>query len=704
MNNVASLISTSFTSLRLEEKLEIKRLGRPTPSLNICQEIKSKSRNFVRKFNPDIYNKNDWICGCSERNALFCFPCLLFGGGREEAWVKKGVTDINHLHDRIKKHENSSIHITNVLNLSILGNTNIAAQLDSSYRRTIELHNQKVTNNRYILNIIINCIRFCGSLELALRGHDESETSSNPGVFRALINFSAELDGALKSHLEKATVFKGTSKTIQNELLQCILEVCQDEISVEIKKGDYVSVIADETTDISCTFQMSIIFRYIVNGKPVERFWNFLTPRNHDAKSLASCIVTEINRHLEGDPNKLIAQTYDGANVMRGSSNGVQAIVKETFPKASYIHCHAHQLNLIMLHASSVNRNVKIFFANLQGICSFFSNSTQRTAVLDEIVKKRLPRSVQTRWNFQSRSVNTVFEYREELIECMKTLLESDEVSSNSTIQQAFGYVEMLSNQNFVFWLTFFHKIMPFVDILYNQLQKREIDPAWVKVQIECFESEIVKIRESVDELFQTLSAHENKRMRHEESEKSVRQREAKEVCDIIICEVKERFKFTGHLTATSLFLPERFSDYYLNFPEKLFQFSSECYTFLDAKKLRTELSVLYGMEQFRIMSGALGLLDFIRQNNLCDTLSECFKLLSMLVTMPMTTSEAERCFSTLKRIKTFLRNTMSQERLSALAMLSIERDFIMAIPDFNQRVIEKFASSKERRMDFLYK
>lgn len=103
MNNVASLISTSFTSLRLEEKLEIKRLGRPTPSLNICQEIKSKSRNFVRKFNPDIYNKNDWICGCSERNALFCFPCLLFGGGREEAWVKKGVTDINHLHDRIKK-------------------------------------------------------------------------------------------------------------------------------------------------------------------------------------------------------------------------------------------------------------------------------------------------------------------------------------------------------------------------------------------------------------------------------------------------------------------------------------------------------------------------------------------------------------------------------------------------------------------------
>lgn len=79
------------------------------------------------------------------------------------------MTDINHLHDRMKKHENSSIHITNVLNLNILGNINIAAQLHFSCRRTIELHNEKVTNNRYILNIIINCIQFCGSLELALR-------------------------------------------------------------------------------------------------------------------------------------------------------------------------------------------------------------------------------------------------------------------------------------------------------------------------------------------------------------------------------------------------------------------------------------------------------------------------------------------------------------------------------------------------------
>jgi hypothetical protein len=47
------------------------------------------------------------------------------------------------------------------------------------------------------LNEIINFNRFCGAFELALRGHDEKDTSLNSGIFRGLISFSAELDSAL---------------------------------------------------------------------------------------------------------------------------------------------------------------------------------------------------------------------------------------------------------------------------------------------------------------------------------------------------------------------------------------------------------------------------------------------------------------------------------------------------------------------------
>lgn len=48
-----------------------------------------------------------------------------------------------------------------------------------------------------------------------------------------------------------------------------------------------------------------------------------------------------------------------------------------------------------------------------------------------------------------------------------------------------------------------------------------------------------------------------------------------------------------------------------------------------------------------------------------------------LLFTTSMTKAEAERCFSTLKRLKTFLRTAKSQDRLNALAMLSIEKHLL---------------------------
>ena len=89
---------------------------------------------------------------------------------------------------------------------------------------------------------------------------------------------------------------------------------------------------------------------------------------------------------------------------------------------------------------------------------------------------------------------------------------------------------------------------------------------------------------------------------------------------------------------------------------------------------------------------------------NLQETFSETVSLLNILITTPMTTAEAERCFSTLKIIKTFLRNSMGQERLNALAMLSMERELVLNMRDFNEKVIDRFAALKERLAKLQYK
>jgi hypothetical protein len=49
-------------------------------------------------------------------------------------------------------------------------------------------------------------------------------------------------------------------------------------------------------------------------------------------------------------------------------------------------------------------------------------------------------------------------------------------------------------------------------------------------------------------------------------------------------------------------------------------------------------------------------------------------KLLRLLLTFPYSTATAERSFSTLRRLKTRLRSTMSQERISDMAVCNIHR------------------------------
>lgn len=207
-------------------------------------------------------------------------------GGEASAWTKSGVSDLKHLNERATKHSQSSKHLSNVIDFKVLGRVNIGQQLDSAFHESIRKHNAIVDKNRHILNQLINCIKFCGAFELALWGHDEKSGSENCGIFLGLVDFVAELDMAMQTHLKDASVFKGTSKTIQNELLDIMLQVCRQEIKSQVNSANYLAIKADESTDVSNQQQLVLILRYVYNEEVYERFWGLKKPLGYTADKL----------------------------------------------------------------------------------------------------------------------------------------------------------------------------------------------------------------------------------------------------------------------------------------------------------------------------------------------------------------------------------------------------------------------------------
>ncbi|KAJ3655476.1 hypothetical protein Zmor_014607 [Zophobas morio] len=87
----------------------------------------------------------------------------------------------------------------------------------------------------------------------------------------------------------------------------------------------------------------------------------------------------------------------------------------------------------------------------------------------------------------------------------------------------------------------------------------------------------------------------------------------------------------------------------------------------------------------------------FMDNNFLTSSLPDICAALLLFLTLPVTSLSAEISFSKLKLIKSYLGSTISQTRLTNLAVLSIECDRSQKL-DLDT-VIREFMNSRQRRM-----
>ncbi|GJU47369.1 zinc finger MYM-type protein 1 [Tanacetum coccineum] len=89
-----------------------------------------------------------------------------------------------------------------------------------------------------------------------------------------------------------------------------------------------------------------------------------------------------------------------------------------------------------------------------------------------------------------------------------------------------------------------------------------------------------------------------------------------------------------------------------------------------------------------------LDVLNFLKQD---DCYPNAISAYRVLLTIPVIMASTERSFSKLKLLKSYLRSTMSQERLNGLALIAIENDILESV-NYDD-LINNFASKNARRI-----
>jgi hypothetical protein len=113
----------------------------------------------------------------------------------------------------------------------------------------------------------------------------------------------------------------------------------------------------------------------------------------------------------------------------------------------------------------------------------------------------------------------------------------------------------------------------------------------------------------------------------------------------------------------------------------------------VDANDLYVELKFLQDFIPKENM-GPLEILKFLKRHDCFPNASIAYRV---LLTIPVTVASAERSFSKLKLLKSYLRSTMTQQRLNDLATIALESEVLEKI-DY-KHIIEDFISRNTKRM-----
>lgn len=705
----------------------------------------SQSRHFFNEYqfrrpvNGERVHRR-WLIYSQTGGSIFCFCCRLYAINLKSQLAKKsGFNDWKHVQERLISHETSPEHFKCMAqwteaHLRLNKNSAIDQELIDQVRRTTERWQE-------ILKRIVEIILYLAQHNIAFRGSSCKLFTPNNGNFLGLVQLLGKFDSVMMEHLrpfmdsDRKHSVHMLSPSIQNEFICLMGRQVKLNIAKKIKRAKYFSVIMDCTPDASHQEQTSLTIRYVdedpAQDGPIrveESFINYRIIKQSTGESLSNLLIDEIS-DCGLNMEDCRGQGYDNGANMKGIHKGVQARILEEYPLATFIPCACHSLNLVISDGAKSSVKSVSLFGILQRIFVMFSASTKRWCIISDHVKGLTLKQVcETRWEARINSITAVLYQYSEILEALLELSETvDDPKISSEAQSLITHFEDFS---FLVCLKIWHTLLFQVNLVSKTLQGKTADVSLAVIQIEkCiefvdnyrengFNQSIIDVQD-IAENAGILCDFPKKRRAKKKKQFSY---ESTDNYEVTPEEEFSRDIFYPLIDTVSTSLKERFSQ--LNEHKKKWGFlfdlnhlpghdqlkmccqelenylTRECISDINGTELYNELQHVGSIideEMKKTQATPLKILNSIKKSDHQDLFTNLWIALRILLTIPVTVASGERSFSKLKLIKTYLRSSMSQERLVALATLSIENE---EARDLNfQELIKSFAESKARKV-----
>ncbi|KAM4108034.1 hypothetical protein ACB094_03G014700 [Castanea mollissima] len=325
------------------------------------------------------------------------------------------------------------------------------------------------------------------------------------------------------------------------------------------------------------------------------------------------------------------------ANEIKRKKQGVQKRILDINSKAFYTPCGCHNLNLVLCDMANSFPKAISFFGVVQRIYTLFSSSTKRWKILqDNVTGLTLKPLSQTRWESRIESVKAI---KFQILEIRDALLQLAKTSEDPKTKSEADCLATYEIESFEFLLAM---------TIYKNLQLKDMHIDVAIDQLKGLMSFLKKYREDGF----TSAMNSSKEIATKMEIEPI----FREKLDQAISSIESRFE--QFQIYENIFDDDSLKKNCLNIECSL---THETYSDIDGLDLYSELKILREVLQTNENS-PINVLNYIKR---------------ILLTISVTVASAERSFSKLKLIKSYLRSTMSQERLSGLAILSIEKEML---------------------------